>query len=524
MSPPLAPHRALLHPLWLSALAVLVLNDHVLKGSGLLPPLVTGKLSDFAGLLVAPALLAALVGVRSSRGWWLAHAAVATVFSAIQLSPAAAGLWSRAMAELGAPWVTVCDPSDLVALPMLLLSGRAFARAMERPLASTLRRSGEWTAAGVGLACCMATSPPHEMWFADILADVYLHNGSDRDLVVRIRPVSPSIDHDCDAIATDPGRLLRSSIFGPGDAWSLRPGANMALLEHAGERECHAAWVDVDGFAPVVVFWRDGRPERRWIPGEGLDGPPAGRVVLDLDAQGRGTWDAEHGLVHVRTEGGEEIEPSCLPPSGATRLDWSTTPIGHWTLAGVADGLDGCLDLTLASGSDPEQEGEHRRWYLCVPLDLFPFEAGDAIDIAPMHEALGGWIDGVRMREVDPREPSSRQIERELVVSRGNGLPTIFGLEATFGPDGGCPWVADHACGTVTREGSLAVSTPSSGVLRLRAADGPRSIDLGDGRHVDLMVAHASERALLDPECALGSDSLGPDMEIVAALRGDQEE
>ena len=28
-------HRALLHPLWLSALALLIVNDHLLKGSGL---------------------------------------------------------------------------------------------------------------------------------------------------------------------------------------------------------------------------------------------------------------------------------------------------------------------------------------------------------------------------------------------------------------------------------------------------------------------------------------------------------
>jgi len=57
-----APPRALSHPLWWAALALLVANDHVLKGAGLLPESLTGKLSDFAGMIVAPPLLGALIG------------------------------------------------------------------------------------------------------------------------------------------------------------------------------------------------------------------------------------------------------------------------------------------------------------------------------------------------------------------------------------------------------------------------------------------------------------------------------
>jgi hypothetical protein len=43
-----------------------VVNDHVLKGSGLLPAAVTGKLSDVAGLFFFPVLCASLV--RALRG------------------------------------------------------------------------------------------------------------------------------------------------------------------------------------------------------------------------------------------------------------------------------------------------------------------------------------------------------------------------------------------------------------------------------------------------------------------------
>ncbi len=49
------------------ALVVLVLNDHVLKQA--YPGMLTGKLSDVAGLVVAPLLLGVLLtAMRASRG------------------------------------------------------------------------------------------------------------------------------------------------------------------------------------------------------------------------------------------------------------------------------------------------------------------------------------------------------------------------------------------------------------------------------------------------------------------------
>ena len=78
---PLRPIHALVHPLWWGSLALLALNDHVLKPGALLPGVVTGKLSDFAGLVVAPALFAVLLRVRSRRGLILSHVAVGAVFA-----------------------------------------------------------------------------------------------------------------------------------------------------------------------------------------------------------------------------------------------------------------------------------------------------------------------------------------------------------------------------------------------------------------------------------------------------------
>jgi hypothetical protein len=50
--------RLLAHPYFTCALALLALNDHVLKGVA--PSVVTGKLSDFAGLFVAAVMATVL--------------------------------------------------------------------------------------------------------------------------------------------------------------------------------------------------------------------------------------------------------------------------------------------------------------------------------------------------------------------------------------------------------------------------------------------------------------------------------
>src|SRR5688500_18962801 len=130
----LRPRSALLTPTWLAALAVLGVNDHLLKGAGVLPGALTGKLSDLAGMIVAPVLLAALLGLRTRRGLLVCHVAVGAVFAAIKLSPAAADAWSWLMGLVGPAWVITVDPTDLIALQMLALGWRALMPAMTRPL------------------------------------------------------------------------------------------------------------------------------------------------------------------------------------------------------------------------------------------------------------------------------------------------------------------------------------------------------------------------------------------------------
>ena len=512
----LAPHRALLHPLWLASLVVLALNDHVFKSAGVLPDVITGKLSDFAGLLVAPALLAALTRVQTRRGWWLAHLAVGAVFSAIQLSPEVAAIWSRGMAAIGVPWVIVCDPTDLIALPILLVGGRVLARGTRATVVSNLRRSAECAAATVGLVFCTATSYD-EPWdaerFEELFADVYLHNGTSDELVVRIRPLSPSVDYDCSVVARDPGRLLHPRAFGRGQAWSLRPGANMALLDEGASRECYAFLVDADDFAPVVVFWTDGSPARTWISGQGIDASAPGWISMSHDTEGRGIWDSERELFWLGDATPEPPTEACRPPTDATRLDWSSMPNGPRTLARVETTIDGCLALDLVS--DDAGEGSTTRSYLCVPESVFPFRVGDRFVVSNTVQGASGWVEGLTLHEL-PHDESDELPLRELVISRGNAVPPMLELDASFRPDLTCSHAVEPTCGTAARVGSIVVRAGNE-LAELRSGDAPVSLAADDHTSIAVFVAHATERAVLDPECARGADSLGFDIEIAAA-------
>ena len=150
-----------MHPAWWAAALLLLVNDHGLKGAGLLAASVTGKLSDFAGLLMAPVVLAALVAPRSRSAFRLAHLAIAVVFALLKLSPACAALWCALGGALGMTWRVVSDSTDLVALPMLLVSLRLFGQRLQvGGLLQAWQRVLATVGGGVGLVGIVATSRP----------------------------------------------------------------------------------------------------------------------------------------------------------------------------------------------------------------------------------------------------------------------------------------------------------------------------------------------------------------------------
>lgn len=262
------PSRALIHPLLLGALALLVINDHLLKGSGLLPGAVTGKLSDVAGLLVAPAVLAWVMRARSERAWLLAHAAVGVGFAALQLSPALADLVEQASRAAGMAWRVWPDPTDLAALPALALSFVALGpRAPSRP-----SRSAPLVGA-LALVACAATSqqsPPARYPFRPggrIETDVFLRHTGTESLEVRVTRLRDEVRVDCDTLADPPEDALGASEFGHERTWTLARGDMIPLwdrLHDAPERECYAVRISAHD-REWLVAWRHGTPPVRSV-------------------------------------------------------------------------------------------------------------------------------------------------------------------------------------------------------------------------------------------------------------------
>ncbi|MGZ3450104.1 MAG: hypothetical protein ACXVEF_10955 [Polyangiales bacterium] len=111
--------RPISHPLPLAAVAVLALNDHVLKR--VVPSALTGKLSDAAGLFFFPVLIATLVRVVAPRASVRSVAlgsslSTALVFASIKTVPLANAIANRVLGP------TVLDRTDLFALPACALA------------------------------------------------------------------------------------------------------------------------------------------------------------------------------------------------------------------------------------------------------------------------------------------------------------------------------------------------------------------------------------------------------------------
>lgn len=155
--------RAVTSPPTIIAVLLLLLNDHLLKGSGVVPGLVTGKLSDFAFLFFAPIVLVYATRARSRYAVAAAFAVPVAVFVAINLSQLASDAFAGTLSTF-TPSRHVCDAEDLVALAILPLTWWYLWRAPQ-PTAVVQARSHSGSRMVVTMIAsisCMATSSQRE--------------------------------------------------------------------------------------------------------------------------------------------------------------------------------------------------------------------------------------------------------------------------------------------------------------------------------------------------------------------------
>jgi hypothetical protein len=131
------PGDLLVRPPAVLALVTLILNDHVLKRSW--PGLLTGKLSDIAGLVFLPLLIISIYELARAaarrpwrvgdRGVVVVAATVAIGFAAIKLSTAVGSTYGDLLGWLRWPlmghWSHVVisdDPTDVVCTPGVIIT------------------------------------------------------------------------------------------------------------------------------------------------------------------------------------------------------------------------------------------------------------------------------------------------------------------------------------------------------------------------------------------------------------------
>ncbi len=520
-TPNLAPRRALLHPLFLGALAALATNDHFLKGSGLLPAAVTGKLSDFAGLLVAPVLLAALLSARSRPAFAACHIVVGGVFSAIQLSHGAANTWSALMGLVGVPWAITSDPTDLIALSVLPISYRVFAEAARHPTRRTVRRALEWTSATVGLAFCVATSPAHPPFDRIYDGRVFLYNETDRALTIQVQRLREDLSVDCPTALDDPGHTLAPSLFDTAEIFRIDPDEALALW---GRFE--GTPVVGDG-CQVLRVSMTGAPDPFLVPVD-LDGFPDqsldAEAVLDFEHTIRvteedGILTAQGGDDDLVVEVGElrvaGAPGTCREQSDADRLAWDLSNLTNPSrLEALVASPDGCLRLDVASQAMIDAGIAPDRNYLCMPQRRFPFEVGDWLDF----EGYLGAVEIALSQATDPPPTEDRVLVLARTASDGTLGALPADLEAAPGTPLDCAPAVYDTCGTVAVETTVTFARPElGGVAEARVGD-IVTLDGSDGSTVQGVVIHALERRIYDPACVTGSQA-PEDVEIVTVYR-----
>ncbi|MDI1475206.1 hypothetical protein [Polyangium sp. y55x31] len=504
MERPYAARRALLHPLWLGSLALLALNDHVLKGAGILPGALTGKLSDFAGLVVAPALLAALLRLESRRSLFLAHLATGAVFAAIKLFPAAARAFEALTALTPFPWQITVDPTDLVALSALALAWRVLLPAMQRPLPE--RPLAQRTAVVFGSLACAATSepveppPPCGPDFCGVTPTeagaLSLGNTTEGERLVRLRPLKDSVQVDCETLLADPESALSRELFAPAETWLLQPGRGLPL-QNNDTAGCVAYLVDADGLSPTLLAWSSQAFPTQLVS-TATNSDDRLMIPLSLDSNGKLSLGPHQVVFKAPALEDPPVAPGCAAPKETVGIEWSTpVPIGGpWIVESVISSPDDCHAIVLQNKST---------MYVCVPGAAMPFKVGDSLMIDEQ-EILGG-----SYPEMDGEAPEGRTLilsssTHTVVATRGNVLARyeLTGTDAPLGEPTVESDLAEGCAGAHDECGSLLVPLELSllgdhvpSITFLRAG---KSIDLVDG-YGTLHLVRAEAMPIRDTEC-----------------------
>jgi hypothetical protein len=476
--------RAFAHPGFYCALGVLLLNDHVWKGGGMLPGALTGKLSDFAGMVVAPPLAALLLGAGRPRARLLATALVGAGFAAINLLPAAAAVLEGALRLLHVPSRVWVDPTDLWALALL-----PFGYALCEPDRGPARRVPDWLPrAGVVLSAiaCIATTGADEKE-SSTRGGPEVENDTGEKVAVVVAATEGA--GGCSLYRDDRVSLLRPAAFTGARHIELAASERSDLTRTEGGVRCGAASIELPNGSGVRVFWRNLETIETFAPADD-DRRRARRVIITGEP---GRYRVEVGKDLTVFELGAEPppEPTCPDPEVAHSLEFTALAEaqGYFEVGEIRTGADGCLEVdwfALRADTSPDIQR------LCIPEWAFPFEVGAQLSVIQEIDPLGAQTLSIALRE-------------------GGGLDTelvIWNRASTFGGGRVRSLRARDCVGALTECGAYTRAVE----LEIRDRDdriGPGdelTLRGGGAAETRLLVGTAQDVAWTAPNCQ-GSDA-----------------
>jgi hypothetical protein len=244
--------RLLVHPATLASIAVLLINDHVLRT--LWPSALTGKLGDFAWLFFIPIAGAALLALmwpgggerRSAIIAGVAFGSVAVVFAAAKTVPGVhAEVVRLASAVFGFQVGWRRDPTDLVALASVALAALLWVRTPE-PAERVPARSPGWVALVMAALLTVANSPAPD-------PGIYCLDARDGEMLA----------------------FAAYSTYRSADG-----GLTWAGMPNAAPAACPNPWDSLSGAMATVKDPSNSQRSYRFTPGE----------VIELSEDGEATW------------------------------------------------------------------------------------------------------------------------------------------------------------------------------------------------------------------------------------------
>lgn len=506
-----SPLRALKHPAWIAALVVLAANDHLLKGSGLLPGWITGKASDFAGLFVAPALLALLLRARSRRTVAIAHAVIALGFAAVKVWPAATHACEAALSLVvkSRMWT---DPTDLVALPMVLLSWIVLAPRMSAaPAASTAPTSvAERALAAFGAVACFATSAPNQ-------PPAYgpggpgLRNDSGKPLTIEIKRLDTGTRADATELAASTSLPLdpQTASKSPWETRTIEAAEVVSLgqgtASYSGPLPTAGAFVRFPSSKQTFLIVRP-TPENTTNGTYGsYDSVSNSTVSLLVDSRGDVVLSAPATAPAVIVQPIDDATLCGGAAPASTVIQWKPVkvdPEENYEITRIDTAIDGATRLALQGSKTKATTSVE----LTLPDGALPFVLGEIV-----------WVDAASTESITLRSILTG-VALQIVTLPESGDTTardLAGAQITPRSDPSC--FDRAACGALSRRLMLSVTTARGTLAKVRSGQS-LEIEADDGSAVTMWVG-ASPTPAFSPSTSCGYSYLGGRVGAAAVTR-----